>query len=342
MFRKTKIQKTYNLLIQSWILIMAYGFLYYQVFYQTTLPTIMSWLRNNNLQTQDLGIWGTVVVLMVVNWGIEAFKWKYLMSKIEYIPFLKAYQAVLTGITISSFTPNRIGEYFGRVFILRNGNRVEGILITVLGSMGQLLVTLLAGSIGFIVLIVYFLTPSWVFSGYFLIPLIALVIGFNLILIGLFFHVSFLSGLIQKVSGSRLNKVQKFFRIFDCYTSKELLVILVLSAFRYLLFSTQFYLLLQLFGVTITLPEAWMLISVIFLVLAIIPSVALAELGIRGSVAVYFFSLCFTQSNGMTEPFTLGVLAASVMLWVINLGIPAIAGTGFIFRLKFFIRNPQQ
>ena len=36
----------------------------------------------------------------------------------------KSLMAVFSGITISIFTPNRIGEYFGRVFILKKKEKV--------------------------------------------------------------------------------------------------------------------------------------------------------------------------------------------------------------------------
>ena len=42
-------------------------------------------------------------------------------------------------INISTFTPNRIGEYGGRVFCLEKGDRVKGVLITIIGSIAQFL-----------------------------------------------------------------------------------------------------------------------------------------------------------------------------------------------------------
>ena len=55
--------------------------------------------------------------MMFLNWLVEALKWRYMISKIENISIMTAYRAVLTGITVSTFTPNRIGEYGGRVFV---------------------------------------------------------------------------------------------------------------------------------------------------------------------------------------------------------------------------------
>jgi hypothetical protein len=77
----------------------------------------------------------------------------------------------------------------------------------------------------------------------------------------------------------------------------------------------------------------------IYFVMAIIPTIALSELGIRGSVALYMFGLYFTLHGLSAMDFNQGILAASTLLWVVNLGIPAILGSIFVFRLQFF-RKP--
>ena len=60
--------------------------------------------------------------------------------------------------------------------------------------------------------------------------------------------------------------------------------------------------------------------------MALIPSITLAELGIRGSVIIYFTELFISD-------FT-GTLSASIVLWFINLAIPAIIGSFFMYRIK--------
>jgi hypothetical protein len=70
--------------------------------------------------------------------------------------------------------------------------------------------------------------------------------------------------------------------------------------------------------------------------MAIIPTIALTELGIRGSVALYIFGLYSGQVLPVSGANSLGIFAASTLLWTINLGIPALIGTIFVFRLQFF------
>ena len=82
---------------------------------------------------------------MLVNWTIETFKWKLAVQKIQRVGFFTAFKAVLSGVSFSVTTPNRVGEYLGRVLYMDEGNRIKAISLTIAGSMSQLLVTLLMG-----------------------------------------------------------------------------------------------------------------------------------------------------------------------------------------------------
>ena len=341
MNRKTKVRKSYNLLLQLAILVLTYGFIYDQVFYQRDLPTIVALFLKDFSGIRFLLLMILVLVLMFLNWGIESEKWRYLMRSIERIPFWKAYQAVLTGITISSFTPNRVGEYFGRVFMLRNGSRIEGILITILGSMSQLMVTILTGSVALLAFIPLFLDHYHQYNGYLYILIMAVVIALNVLLVTLFLNVGFINIWKDWVFKKRFKRFRKFFRIFGFFSQKELIWVLFLSLVRYLVFSTQFFLLLRMFSVPVAYFPALMLISLIYFVMTVIPTIALTEMGVRGSVAIYFFTIYFGGDLMTGDGIGLGVLAATTVLWAINLGLPAIVGSIFVFRLRFFRKTSK-
>ena len=102
--------------------------------------------------------------------------------------------------------------------------------------------------------------------------------------------------------------------------------VLFISFFRYLVFLTQFYLLLQVFGVNINIIPAFISIGLIFLTMSAIPTVTLAEIGIRGSVAIYFL--------GMFSDEIVGIVSTSIMLWIINLAIPALVGSLVFYKIK--------
>jgi uncharacterized membrane protein YbhN (UPF0104 family) len=325
-----------NLLIQLAIFIGTCLYIYHQVFNKTNLSGLLNTLEENMVNHEFQRGLLIVFSLMLVNWSLEAYKWKYLISKVEKVSFFKAFQAVFTGISISSFIPNRVGEFFGRVFILKTASRIESILITVVGSMSQLLITVMVGSIALLVFIPLYLSAVVFSHGYLYYCLVSLVLALDFLLLALFFKLSFLATLKERILRNGLKRFRKFFRVFAFYHNREMATVMLLSLTRYLVFSTQFYLLLVLFDVRIPYLNALVLIALIYLIMAIIPTIALTELGIRGSVALYIFGIYFGQLFPTTGIDNLGIFAASTMLWMINLGIPAVVGTIFVFRLQFF------
>lgn len=125
-----------------------------------------------------------------------------------------------------------------------------------------------------------------------------------------------------------LGKWRAYGRLFSRFSKAELGKVLAYSFGRFGVFTLQFFLLLRVFEVEISYPTALMLISITYFVMAIIPTIAIAELGVRGSVAVFFI--------GMASGNELAILTASFLLWLINLAFPALIGTLFVFNLKFF------
>ena len=89
-----------------------------------------------------------VVLLMFINWGLEARKWQVAIRRIQHISFFTAFQAVFSGTTLAFFTPNRMGEYFGRIWYIDKGKRIQAISLTIVCSISQLLITLSGGIAG--------------------------------------------------------------------------------------------------------------------------------------------------------------------------------------------------
>ena len=119
---------------------------------------------------------------------------------------------------------------------------------------------------------------------------------------------------------------RQIFHVFSLYSTKELIKILLLSMIRYLIFSFQFYILLRVYGSPINLFQGFLMISMTFFVMAVVPTFAIAEIGVRGAVSAYFFSKITID--------ILPILNATFSLWLINLAIPALAGAFFIFHFR--------
>ncbi|MBX7183229.1 MAG: flippase-like domain-containing protein [Bacteroidia bacterium] len=321
--------KIASFLLKVFIVGLSFYFIYRQIFYKQELEEIkkgFSELFSDHFDFLSLGI---TLGLMLVNWGIEAEKWRMLVTKYEQISFWVAYEAIFTGVTISIFTPNRIGEYAGRIFHLENADLIKASLASVIGSIAQLLATIIFGTIGLLYIYpVYFqsftiITPL----KYFILALLVIVGLFLLVVV--FINSYIFTTIISKIHF--LGKLKKYGKIFSYYTKGELGLLLSLSSIRYLIFSIQYYILLRTFNVDLPLFDGLLMVFSVFLVLSIIPSISIAELGIRGSVAIFFF--------GMISGNKLGIITASFGLWLINLVLPAIIGSLFVFNLKFIRKN---
>lgn len=262
------------------------------------------------------------LLLMPVNWIIESYKWKFLIGKASIISLQQAFKAVITGVTFSIFTPNRIGEFAGRVFYLEPGQRITGTLITIVGSMSQLIVTIIAGAAGMVFFILNFLGNST----YLQYSIIFLIIILTFVILLLFLNLPDVFRFFKK---NRIFKpLLKYAETLDRFSSMELLTVLNFSLLRYFIFSLQFYLLLQIFEVRINVIDSLMFISMTFLSIAAIPTGILTDIGIREIISLHFFS--------MASENKLGIVTATFSLWLINLAIPAIAGIFFVLRLKLF------
>ena len=146
-----KSKKTISFLLKIAIVAFALFFLYEQItskssFEDFDIDKIVIQLKKNYFLIV------LVVLMMFINWFLESLKWRALISKIEKISIKRSLRAIFSGITVSAFTPNRVGEYGGRVFCLEKGDRIKSVLITVIGSMAQLTTTIVFGLIGILLL----------------------------------------------------------------------------------------------------------------------------------------------------------------------------------------------
>jgi hypothetical protein len=92
-------------------------------------------------------------------------------------------------------------------------------------------------------------------------------------------------------------------------------------------FILQYYLLFKIFNVGVNWWDTLRVISVMFLVLAIAPTVAfLTDLGIRARASIELVQ--FFSSN------VVGILATSLSVWLINLVIPALIGSLLILGIR--------
>ncbi len=277
------------------------------------------------------GIWKLwlAILLMLVNWGIEARKWQVVIHRIQPISFIQSWKAIFTGTTMAFFTPNRIGEYVGRILYIEDNKRIQAISLTIVCSIAQLLVTLVAGlgALVYMKNIIAIKQPADT-SLLFWINTLLWITAFGTVILTLFyFRLAWLVKWIEKIP--RIERFVRYIRVLDSFNATILLHILSLSVARYLVFIGQYYLLFAVFDVSLTPGQVFASIGVVFLVLAVVPTIAvITELGVRWKASIELVQ--FFSTN------TWGVLATSLSVWVINLVIPALIGSLLILGIRIF------
>jgi len=272
-----------------------------------------------------------VIVLMLANWSCEALKWRVLVGHIQRISFVTAFKAILSGLSVSLAmnTPNGSGEYIGRILYVKQGNRLRAITLTLVGSISQLIVTMVLGTIGLFLLRdkFYNATSDTFHLSFHLIDAIAYgAVAFTTFLVGVYFELSWLVKLLERIPF--VKKYSFFIQKLEDFRWQELLKVLIISTLRYCVFVVQYLLLLQVFNVSIPIFTAFWVITIMFLALAVVPTIALAELGVRGRISIFLF--------GMYSTNTLGIIFTASAIWLINLVVPALAGSLFILGIKLF------
>lgn len=294
-----------------------------QADWQTSLDQIL-------LAVKGPGQWKLwlAVLLMPVNWGIEARKWQLAMRPDGGIAFKDAFRAIFTGATMASFTPNRMGEYLGRILYVKEGRRVAAISLTMICSMAQLLVTLVLGAGGLIYLFPLLHRQSLAGRLEWGLPLTLTIIGALMLGLGfLYFRFPQLARKSARIPW--IGKLGAFIKVLENFDRSILLRILFLSFVRYIVFVVQYSLVFPVFNVSLGFSQVWGGMSVVFLIMAVVPTFTfLTELGLRWGASIQVLELFSSNS--------VGIFAASFAIWLINLIIPALIGSLLIVSIKLF------
>jgi hypothetical protein len=257
------------------------------------------------------------IALMPVNIALEAKKWHMLAGSAQLLSYKDAVASVLAGLAFSIVTPNRIGEYPGRIMYLKRKNTFRLISASILGAIAQMFTLFLYGMLG----LIYY---NFSFPG--TLEKITLLICFMLTAaIGtLYWQFEKWLPLVQKIKWLRRFRI--FGQLLKRFTKQQQWRILGISVLRFGIFTAQYLFLSRWMNVDIPLGVGFCMSALFFWAIAIIPSIALAELGERGQVSLYLFH--------HLSPNTVGILGATVGLWLLNIILPSIVGSLFLFRMK--------
>lgn len=271
-----------------------------------------------------------LVFLMFVQWGMEVMKWQMMLRPHLKLNLHNGFSAIFSGIAISMITPNRMGEFAGRVMHLPPNLRILGTAYTFIGNFGQMLVTWCFGwmAIALDHKVLHRLLQSegilW------LLPWIHLPMALIVMLMA---TVYFGSGkMIQRIIQLKwLAPFKANLNALGEMSISTLGRVFILSGLRFLVFLLQYWIVFHYLVGSVPAYEMFIGISFMFIWLSVIPTVSLFELGLRWQFAVLLF--------GGISGNAVAISAAVTLVWLTNLILPAAIGAMMILFWKPFSSN---
>lgn len=255
-----------------------------------------------------------LIILSGFNWFFEILKWQTLVSYVKAISFKNALEQSLGALTASILTPNRIGEYGAKAIYYSTSFRKKIVLLNLLGNIMQMSMTVLFGSVGIIIFTqTYPIEFNFLKIGKFIVILIII----SLFAFFLFQDKNF------KIKGYSINDVLNFYKKIP---RSRLIISSFLSFVRYIIFSFQWYYLLQIFGVNVSYYNAMVVITTMYFFASIIPTIFIFDVVVKGSVAVYLFSII-----GVNE---LTILCIIMTMWLLNVVLPSVFGSYYVLNFN--------
>ncbi|MFT5821568.1 MAG: hypothetical protein ACI8ZM_002821 [Crocinitomix sp.] len=259
----------------------------------------------------------TVLLLMLANWSIEALKWKRLMNELQPLSFRNALKGVLAGVSTGLITPNRVGNFIGRVVVLEKEHRTKATLLTLLSNLAQFVPSIFFGCLGLLFINADFFNDSRIilFTGSLVLIVLAMSLYLNPQLVNRKpFNHWFSDKIIDAIA---------FVQSTSIYLK---LYVIGLSSARYWVFVTQYVLILLLFNQPHHLVHLFAGVSVVYLLMTIIPGFFFGKLFVREAAG-----LLVLGEMGIPNHV---IIVTGFMLWLINIALPSLVGAIILLRKK--------
>jgi uncharacterized membrane protein YbhN (UPF0104 family) len=269
------------------------------------------------------------VLLMPLNYALEAEKWRVVVRPFyPQLKLQKAMVAVFAGMASGIWTPNRVGEYAGRVVFLKEGSRFEAIIATFVDRVCQLLVTLLCGLLALAGLVSEFgsgILEDLVGSPKAQVLFVVFAAAMGVAVFIFLAAPRHFSGWIPTKWNSAA-WIRKLRFALSHLPWPQILRVFLLSALRYGVFSSQYLLLMYAFGYTGSAFLGYGIIALVFMGKSVLPVMGIFELGVREWVAVMVMGV-FGQASPMA-------VSSTLLLYLVNILLPTLIGVVALQRLK--------
>lgn len=262
-----------------------------------------------------------VVLLMPANWLMESIKWRSLLPRPPN--HWATYRAVLLGNSVGLATPANIGDYAGRLSALDKDQYSHGLAATLLSSISQNIINIVVGCIGaaYLVVELEYTSPQTAWR--------CIAVASASILT------------VCAVSYTQIDRLDQAFKQLEArypllasitalrhhYRWHHLREALGYSCIRYIIYSTQYLLMIYVVGIQLSTIIAVAGIATIYLVQSGLPLPPMLGLLARGETAIIVWG---AATDGAIVP----ILIASFGLWIINRAAASVGGLAFWYTIR--------
>jgi hypothetical protein len=288
------------------------GGAFYFIYDQLAHNDKLEWHKFVALFQKNRTIGGIVFLLSLsfINRFLEILKWKNLVGSFKQINIGEASKQVLAALTASIFTPNGIGEYAGKALYFEKSQTKKILFLNLINNGIQMILSVVFGIFG----LLYFNAKFDIITT----ETVGIIFGvFCLIVIASFFFKSF------SIKGYSLEKlIHKINAVPKEIHRKNI----VLGLLRYIVFSHQYYFLFVAFDVDLPYLMLMSVIASVYFLASSLPTFQFFDFAVKGSIAVYFFSLL-----GVNEWI---VIFISTLMWFLNVVLPVVIGSYYVMKFK--------
>lgn len=247
-----------------------------------------------------------LLLLTFSNRFVEILKWQNLASLISPITVSQAAKQVLSALTLGIFTPNGIGEYAGKALYFDKNKTGKVIFLNMVCNGIQVIYAILFGILGLTILNQFhtIFPNKYLFSAYAIILILTIIL----------FRIRHFS-----IKGYSL---QTLFSLLNEIPRKAHQKNMLLAFIRYLSFTHQYVILYYLLGVNLPYFELLCAISAIYLLASSLPNFQFLEFAVKGSIALYIFSVL--DVNQWV------VILVATLIWLLNIVLPVSIGSFFV------------
>jgi uncharacterized protein (TIRG00374 family) len=258
------------------------------------------------------------LLLLIPNLWFQFLKWRSMLHLADSsIGDAVVWRSLLSGFAVGIVTPARVGEFGGR---LLPDKRLQNAMTMSLAAIDKFASMLITVTFGGVALAYWGMHFQWFgYSVMFLVVVVSLLlpfVGWKMLL-----RISIKSGNEHIPTNAFTRSIQKLRSGAGLVSLRSFVLLLAYSSSFYVTFIAQFSILLIAFE-QISLVYAAIGSACVMITKTFIPPVTFGELGIREGLSVFFLSMI-----GMTSE---SVIAASLLLFTINILIPAALG-GLVF-----------